>query len=267
VIPEICNALAARDYKQPRAEDGVAIIPVAHSLRGEGFDATEDGTERGIPLVPVAFDSKGSEVETREDGASPTLRAMTHFGSHANGGGQIAVAFAQNTRDEVRLIGGDGAMVGALGAEPGMKQQAYVAIAFDAQAAGDTAHAAGVEVAGALHGGGKHGGRSAVAFDLRGREGGADLEGPHETASIRAADGGSSRSYLALPWAVRRLTPVECERLQGFPDGYTDVPFLRNLTPDGVRYKQLGNSMAVNAMDWLGHRIDLVERILRGLAK
>ncbi len=58
MIPEICNALAARDYKQPRAEDGVAIIPVAHSLRGEGFDATEDGTGRGIPFVPVAFDSK-----------------------------------------------------------------------------------------------------------------------------------------------------------------------------------------------------------------
>ena len=57
----------------------------------------------------------------------------------------------------------------------------------------------------------------AVAFDLRGREGGAMPEGPHETANIRAASGGSSRSYIASPWTVRRLTPLECERLQGFP--------------------------------------------------
>lgn len=52
---------------------------------------------------------------------------------------------------------------------------------------------------------------------MRGREGGAQLEGPHDTANIRAASGGSSRSYVATS-AVRRLTPRECERLQGFPD-------------------------------------------------
>lgn len=55
-----------------------------------------------------------------------------------------------------------------------------------------------------------------VAFDLRGREGGAMPEGAHDTANIRAASGGSSRSYIASS-AVRRLTPRECERLQGFP--------------------------------------------------
>jgi DNA (cytosine-5)-methyltransferase 1 len=55
---------------------------------------------------------------------------------------------------------------------------------------------------------------------------------------------------------VRRLTPTECERLQGFPDGYTDI---RNPTPDGPRYKALGNSMAVNCMEWIGQRIQMVE--------
>lgn len=61
-------------------------------------------------------------------------------------------------------------------------------------------------------------------------------------------------------WAVRRLTPRECERLQGFPDGYTDVPWRKkNWTPDGPRYKALGNSMAVNAMRWIGIRIAMVE--------
>jgi len=102
-----------------------------------------------------------------------------------------------------------------------------------------------------------------VAFDLRGREGCAMLEGPHDTANIRAASGGSSRSYIATRWAVRRLTPLECERLQGFPDGYTNVPYRkRKSSADGPRYKALGNSIAVNAMDWLGRRIEYVRSIL-----
>jgi DNA (cytosine-5)-methyltransferase 1 len=55
--------------------------------------------------------------------------------------------------------------------------------------------------------------------------------------------------------AVRRLTPTECERLQGFPDGYTDIQPNGKLTPDGPRYKALGNSMAVPVMRWIGERI------------
>ena len=61
---------------------------------------------------------------------------------------------------------------------------------------------------------------------------------------------------------VRRLMPVECERLQGFPDNYTRIPW-RNKSaeqcPDGPRYKALGNSMAVNVMRWIGDRIQSVE--------
>lgn len=60
--------------------------------------------------------------------------------------------------------------------------------------------------------------------------------------------------------AVRRLTPTECERLQGFPDEYTMIPYRgRNGSPDGPRYKALGNSMAVNAMRWIGAGIQAVE--------
>lgn len=201
---------------------------VAHALRAEGFDASEDGTGRGTPLVPVehpiaiqeravcenpnagpdgagfrsdgaaytlearttvqavAFDSKATHPQALEDGSSPTLRAMGHADSHANAGGQLAVA-------------------------------------FDAQAGGNTGLAVGEDVAGALHGGGTR-------------------------------------------WAVRRLTPLECERLQGFPDGYTDVPYRgRNHTPDGPRYKALGNSMACNVMEWIGHRIQLVRAIQAGI--
>ena len=61
---------------------------------------------------------------------------------------------------------------------------------------------------------------------------------------------------------VRRLTPTECERLQGFPDDWTAIPWKKkpaDQCPDGPRYKALGNSMAVNCMEWLGERIQAVE--------
>lgn len=56
---------------------------------------------------------------------------------------------------------------------------------------------------------------------------------------------------------VRRITPTECERLQGFPDGYTDI---KDKTPDGPRYKALGNSMAVPVMRWIGERIQTTNK-------
>lgn len=65
--------------------------------------------------------------------------------------------------------------------------------------------------------------------------------------------------------AVRRLTPRECERLQGFPDDYTAIPWRgkpADQCPDGPRYKSLGNSMAVPVMRWIGQRIDMVERLV-----
>jgi len=99
-----------------------------------------------------------------------------------------------------------------------------------------------------------------VAFDLRGREGGAQFEGPHDTANIRAASGGSSRSYVAAS-AVRRLTPTECARLQGFPDDYLDITYRGKPAADGPKYKALGNSMAVPCMRWIGERIAAVEAL------
>lgn len=61
--------------------------------------------------------------------------------------------------------------------------------------------------------------------------------------------------------SVRRLTPRECERLQGFPDDYTLVPHRGKPAADGPRYKALGNSMAVPVMAWIGQRINQVEAI------
>jgi DNA (cytosine-5)-methyltransferase 1 len=67
-------------------------------------------------------------------------------------------------------------------------------------------------------------------------------------------------AVYASNMAVRRLTPVECERLQGFPDNYTDIQLKGKPTPDGPRYKALGNSMAVPVMRWIGERINMVEK-------
>jgi DNA (cytosine-5)-methyltransferase 1 len=74
-------------------------------------------------------------------------------------------------------------------------------------------------------------------------------------------NGGENVMVQAM--AVRRLTPTECERLQGFPDSYTDIKSKGKPTPDGPRYKALGNSMAVPVMAWIGQRIEQVEAICK----
>jgi len=77
--------------------------------------------------------------------------------------------------------------------------------------------------------------------------------------------GGSAHLVPAIQTAmqVRHLTPVECERLQGFPDGYTAIPWRKNPAsecPDGPRYKALGNSWAVPVVRWIGRRIAAAAR-------
>ena len=75
--------------------------------------------------------------------------------------------------------------------------------------------------------------------------------------------GGSAPIAASPAMVVRRLTPTECERLQGFPDGWTKIPYKGKPAeecPDGPRYKAIGNSMAVPVMRWIGERIDMFER-------
>lgn len=203
---------------------------VAHSLRGEGFDAREDGTGRGTPLVPVqpytlAIRGRGDsrELEYRQDGIANAL--LTPSGGRG-GIGVGAVAFAQNQRDEVRAL----EVAGALAAEPGMKQQTYVAFAHP----------------------------PAVAFNW---QSGGDCRGLEPQETTNALHCGQTPAAM-YGTAVRRLTPRECERLQGFPDDYTAIPWRgkdASECPDGPRYKALGNSMAVPVMRWIGERIALVE--------
>jgi DNA (cytosine-5)-methyltransferase 1 len=75
------------------------------------------------------------------------------------------------------------------------------------------------------------------------------------------ANMGDNQTAMANNMAVRRLTPIECERLQGFPDDYTNIPWRKKPeSPDGPRYKAVGNSMAVPVMKWIGTRIDKLEK-------
>ena len=205
------------------------VAEPAHTLRAEGFDASEDGTGRGTPLVPICIHT---------DAIGRTGTALTP---------------SVDALGNVRLR------------DAGMGFQEDVSYNL---------------TTGLPH---------AVAFDLRGREGGAQFEGPHDTANIRAASGGSSRSYVAEEWAVRRLTPTECERLQGYPDGWTliehgsrrtvaedEADYLTakgahvvrdnagrlrtNAAADGPQYKALGNAWAVACVR------PIALEILKGLA-
>jgi len=102
----------------------------------------------------------------------------------------------------------------------------------------------------------------ALTVALRGREGGATAEVGGEIATaLRASQGGGDKPHVLLQ-QVRRLTPVECERLQGFPDNYTQIEWRNKEAencPDGPRYKAMGNSMAVPVMQWIGKRIQMME--------
>jgi DNA (cytosine-5)-methyltransferase 1 len=75
------------------------------------------------------------------------------------------------------------------------------------------------------------------------------------------ANGGGQVAVAFSPSAVRRLTPRECERLQGFPDDYTLVPYRNKPAADGPRYRALGNSMAVPVMAFIGRRVQMVEEL------
>ena len=96
---------------------------------------------------------------------------------------------------------------------------------------------------------------------------GTDLYNGNITGDVAATMGtpdsssNASGPTVMQSMAVRRLTPIECERLQGFGDNYTDIKSKGKPTPDGPRYKALGNSMAVPVMAWIGKRIQEVENI------
>ena len=106
----------------------------------------------------------------------------------------------------------------------------------------------------------------AIAFQERGREGGRSLDVGGDLAFAPTAPNGGDRAQernISVGMQVRRLTPRECERLQGFPDDYTLTPYRGKPAADGPRYKALGNSWAVPVARWVGERIALVDAIAK----
>ena len=172
------NGHDAGNFACNQAVDAGHII--AHSLRGEGFDAGEDGTGRGTPLVPVAFgwQNSSSQGDSASETVTPTLDKS--------------------------------------------KTPAVMVDCYNGNVDGDVG----------------------------------------ATLGTRGSSVNSTGPTLLRDMAVRRLTPTECERLQGFPDDYTDIRPNAKPTPDGPRYKALGNSMAVPVMTWIGQRIAAVSNIL-----
>jgi len=101
----------------------------------------------------------------------------------------------------------------------------------------------------------------AVALqDCSGRDKRQNGKGWNQDGTACTVDAAATQG-VASPMAVRRLTPRECERLQGFPDDYTLVTYRNKLAADGSRYRALGNSMAVPVMRWIGERIAKVDTL------
>ncbi|MBF6987228.1 DNA cytosine methyltransferase [Cupriavidus sp. IK-TO18] len=255
---------AAGSATQQDAEAGLLITQcvtgdVTHALKAEGADASEDGTGRGNPIVPVAIqagalrtnpasgpdgvgvqESIAYTLEARAEvqavafsckdygndaqyGVAPTMRAMGHSGSHANAGGQLAVAF-----DTTQITSA------ANRSNP---------------QAGDPCH----PLAAGAH-------PPALAYTTKLHNTKSNNAGKLFEERTPCLDANSPAPALLTALQVRRLTPRECERLQGFPDDYTLVPVRNKPAADGPRYKALGNSMAVPVMAWIGLRISFAIR-------
>ena len=249
------TAVAALDFNPTDARLRYANDDVSQTLTAR---ARTGGNQ--VPLVqvqPLVFNpnagitEKGGGFALSED-VTPTLKTDHN----------PAVAFASNQRDEVRELEVAGALAAQPDHRPGrctsagpMVRQMYVCRA-DGQANAMTS----VDMAPTLTSHAKkdppliYPAEDSIGEDaLIQRDMSATLS-THNTQTL--ITGGREKRSLT----VRRLTPRECERLQGFPDDYTDIPYRnKEHAPDGPRYKALGNSMAVPVMRWIGERIRMVE--------
>ena len=214
---------------------------IAHALdtANNGKGSSEDGTGKGVPII--AFTAQGNGADATID-LTPTLRAGGHRNSHANAGVVPAIAFAQNNRGEVRFESGHGQVACTVlsNGKPGYGVPMVACVALRGRPQGLAAELGG-----------------SVAAALRTSGGGADkphVLAPHFEAHFRY-DWNDPGPGDWSHWRVRRLMPMECERLQGMPDDYTLIPYRGKPAADAPRYKAIGNSMAVPCMAWLGHRL------------
>lgn len=200
---------------------------VSLCLNAGGMGRIDAESETLIPTIGGGFDGpvhalRADGFDASEDG---TANAVLTPNGGRGGIGVGAIAFHENQRGEVTL----NETAGSLGVGGGKPGQGYPAVAFQPRI---------------------------------GRNGRGYAEDVFP--ALNGADAGATsdmRPCVATAMQVRRLTPRECERLQGFPDDYTAIPYRGKPAADGPRYKALGNSMAVPVMRWIGERIAQVEAI------
>ncbi|MBB1593562.1 DNA cytosine methyltransferase [Achromobacter sp. UMC46] len=199
---------------------------IAHSLRGEGFDASEDGTGRGTPLISVASREVAGAL-TSNYGKQPDS-------SDSALGPSLAIAF------DCKSSGQNGFGVG-------------IELAGTRRA---MAHSASHT---------NSGGHQAVAYSTKLHNTQSNQAGKVYREYTAGLDRNSPPPALLTAMQVRRLTPEECEALQAYPRDYTRIPWRKKPAsecPDGPRYKALGNSWCVTNVRWIGERIDRVNSIL-----
>ena len=264
---------------------------ITHCLKGEGFDGSEDGTGRGQPIV--AFSSKDCGADASID-ISPTLRAGNSVNSNQNAGAPPAIAYSVALRGReggaTAELGGD--VAGALRASTGGGDKPHVlaysdvsrallgkpndsmaedldtyvinsAMAFAENSRAEVRLENGDgQITGALSTGGGKPGQGTPAIAICGTTIGRSPENGGNGTGFSIETGytltKSDQHGVMHDMQVRRLMPMECERLQGMADTHTQIPWKnKSITdcPDGPRYKAIGNSMAVPVMRWIGERI------------
>jgi DNA (cytosine-5)-methyltransferase 1 len=237
----------------------------AHNIGSPGYSNQELFSQKGAGLVPTPFRKSKRACSTTDNetwvpaDASNTLNNFDLGDTRTTHAVVQPIAWTQNQREEVRLLGDK---VGAI-ALPGTHQTNYIAEPVH-QMPGSVAPTIGASGPPYSRTGNERVEAEALAVtfqpgNLR-REAGADPS--FTTTTTLKASAGDQTPHVATPMAVRRLTPVECERLQGFPDNWSRIPWKgkpETECPDGPRYKACGNSMAVPVMRWIGERIAAVD--------
>jgi C-5 cytosine-specific DNA methylase len=272
---EIAGTLRAEGENRPsRPSNVIATNAVGFNWQnGGGYGNANDGlgiTEEGTgPLqrcnTPAVAFAKATNPHSKDEAENhhaiaftteqtpkaSSSCAFTVTKQSPTGGGQPqCVAFTQNTRDEVRQINGGDQIAGALSAESGSHQTNYVAFKESQIGCrtGDV-HA----TIDANKGSRRQEGVVAFAQNQLGEV--RTNDEVMGTVNTNQNASGRNTAMVHQAMQVRRLTPTECCRLQGFPDDHCDITFRKKPAADGPKYRALGNSMAVPCMMWLGWRI------------
>lgn len=262
------GALTAHCVRNDFASETFCVAPaVAGTLRSsDGGSDVDHAAANHLVAGTLQANGKAAGSATQQDAESgllvvhgtqdPDVLANIAHPLGRNHGQENAVfAFAENSRSEVRLEGGDGQIVGTLSAGGGKPGQGQPCIAFSCKDHGADAGEISPTLRAMGHGASHANAGDQVAVCITG-----EITHTLKAEGFDASEDGTGRGQPITPEAagVRRLTPRECERLQGFPDDYTLIPWRGTPAtecPDGPRYKAIGSSKAVPVVRWIGRRL------------